>query len=106
MHVFLEGLSANIKDEVIARELPASLDPLRRFDLRRRARGMDSASQPAVSTVSPSFPTNSEPEPMQLGGLRVSAKERERRVINRLCMYCGAANHYVSACPVKASARQ
>ncbi len=106
---FLEGLSANIKDEVIARDLPTRLDPLielairveRRFDLRRRARGMDYSSQPAVSTVSPSFPTNSEPEPMQLGGLRVSAKERERRVINRLCMYCGAANHYVSACPVK-----
>lgn len=111
---FLEGLNANVKDEVIARELPTRLDPLielairieKRFDLRRRTRVMDSASPSPVSAVSslPSF--HSEPEPMQLGGLRISAKERERRLINRLCMYCGAPDHFVSVCPVKASARQ
>lgn len=111
---FLEGLNVNIKDEVIARELPTRLDPLielairieKRFDLCRRVRGMDSAPQPTVPSISASMSATSEPEPMQLGGLRISAKERERRVINRLCMYCGAANHYVSACPVKASACQ
>ncbi|CAM4349732.1 unnamed protein product [Leuciscus chuanchicus] len=88
---FLEGLSSHVKDEVIARDLPTDLDPLidlairveKRFDLRRHFRGADSAS---VAAPTPPIST-SVPEPMQLGGLRISAKERERRLVNRLCMY-------------------
>lgn len=110
---FLEGLSAHVKDEVIARELPTDLDPLidlairveKRFDLRCRVRGADSTSSSSVAASTPpiSIPV---PEPMQLGGLHISAKERKRRLVNRLCMYCGAANHFVSSCPVKANACQ
>lgn len=110
---FLEGLSSSIRDEVIARELPTRLDPLnelairveRRFDLRRRSRGVDFSAYSATSSISPSQITHPESEPIQLGGLRISAKERERRITHRLCIYCGAASHFVSTCPVKASAR-
>ena len=107
---FLEGLSPEVRDEVLVREIPARLDDLidlairveRRFDQRRRAHRLEDTlfSPPRVS------PSHSEPEPMQLGGLRISSKERQRRISNRLCMYCASASHFVSSCPVKASARQ
>ncbi len=38
---------------------------------------------------------------MQLGGIRLSPTER--RIINRLCLYCGAAGHFASSCQLKAS---
>jgi hypothetical protein len=111
---FQEGLNSELKDEIIAREVPTRLDPLidlairieRRFDLRRRARGLESSllSSPPAALSSP--PTGPEPEAMQLGGLRISTKERERRVTNRLCMYCASPSHFVNTCPVKARARQ
>lgn len=111
---FLEGLNADIKDEVIAREVPKLLDPLidlairieKRFDLRRRSRGMETALLLAPSAASAPASASSESEPMQLGGLRISAKERERTIVNRLCMYCGSASHFVPTCPLKANARQ
>ncbi len=42
---------------------------------------------------------------MQLGGIRLSPTERQRRIINRLCLYCGAAGHFASSCQLKARAR-
>ncbi|KAM9421437.1 uncharacterized protein ACWYII_021537 [Salvelinus alpinus] len=107
---FLEGLHAEVKDEILSREVPSSVDSLialairieRRVDLRYRARGRElaltgfpfSASQPSPSI-------GSETEPMQLGGIHISTKERERRITNRLCFYCGSAGHFVMSCPVK-----
>ena len=108
---FLEGLNTEVRDEILAREVPSRLDPLidlairveKRFDLRRRARGTEtvSFSPPTASSLSSSVE-----EPMQLGGLRISSKERERRIMNRLCLYCGSDKHFVSTCQVKANARQ
>lgn len=110
---FLEGLNADIKDEILAREVPLHLDPLidmairvdKRFEVRRRTRNLERPvnTSPALSST---FPSTAEPEPMQLGGLRISAAERQRRIMARLCMYCGAATHQVSTCPVKAKAHQ
>ncbi len=52
------------------------------------------------------FWLSSVPEPMQLGGGRISVEERQRRILNRLCLYCGAAGHFASSCLLKARARQ
>ncbi|KAG1938716.1 retrotransposable element [Pimephales promelas] len=73
----------------------------KRFDLRRRARRMESVlgATPTAGSVIPS--PSPDPEPMQLGGLRISPKERERRLVNRLCMYCAAPDHFALSCPVK-----
>lgn len=112
---FLEGLCAEVKDEILSREVPSSVDSLielairieKRFDLRRRVRGKESAfSVTSFSASLPSSSASSDSEPMQLGGIRISAKEKERRITNRLCLYCGSAAHFVSSCPVKARARQ
>lgn len=113
---FQEGLNPELKDESrdFCRETPTHLDPLidlairieKRFDLHRRACNLESSllSSPPVVSSPPS--TGPEPEAMQIGGLRISTKERERRITNRLCVYCASSNHFVNVCPVKARARQ
>lgn len=110
---FLEGLSAQVKDEVLARDVPNRLDALielairieKRFELRRRARGMESSLLASTtSTIIPAVEVDT--EPMQLGNIRISPQERERRIVNRLCLYCASAAHFVSTCPLKASARR
>lgn len=107
---FLEGLNVDLKEEIYARGSPAQLDQLielairldRCFEQRRRARA-------APTTLhEPSFPVSArpDPEPMQLGSIRLLPEEKQRRISNRLCLYCGAAGHFAASCPVKARARQ
>lgn len=43
-------------------------------------------------------------EPMELGQFRLQPRERERRRASGLCMYCGAAGHFVKDCPGNDSA--
>uniref|UniRef100_A0A8K9WM10 Gypsy retrotransposon integrase-like protein 1 n=1 Tax=Oncorhynchus mykiss TaxID=8022 RepID=A0A8K9WM10_ONCMY len=106
----LEGFRAEVKDEILSREVPSSVDSLielairieRRVDLRHRARGKELAlSVASLSASLPSSSAGSGAESMQLGGIRISTEERERRITNRLCLYCGSAGHFVTSCPVK-----
>ncbi len=106
---FLEGLSMDLKDEIYARGPPAQLDQLielgirleRCFELRRRVRGAVSRPREALTPAVVSSPLCSDPEPMQLRGVRISAEERERRIRSRLCLYCGARGHFAASCPLK-----
>ncbi len=107
---FLEGLNIDLREEIYAREPPAQFDQLVELAIRlekcfeqwRRVRGSVSRQRTAFdSSVS-----RLEPEPMQLGGICLSPTERQWRIINRLCLYCGAAGHFASSCQLKARARQ
>ncbi len=40
-------------------------------------------------------------EPMQLGFTPLTLEERERRMQNQLCLYCGQAGHMRISCPVR-----
>lgn len=40
-------------------------------------------------------------EPMELGGMRLPLSERQRRLTQGLCLYCGAAGHLLAACPIR-----
>lgn len=110
---YIEGLDAEIRDELLAGEVPTRLDPLidsalrveRRFELRQRARRALTTPTPSSTGSSPSTASIA-PEPMQLGGIRISAVERQHRIINRLCLYCGSEGHFVATCLVKARAHQ
>ncbi len=42
-------------------------------------------------------------EPMQLGFTPLTPQERERRMQNQLCLYCGQAGHMRNTCPVRPS---
>ncbi len=42
-----------------------------------------------------------EPEPMQLGFTHLSTEERERRMRQNLCLYCGLPGHLRASCPTR-----
>lgn len=108
---FLEGLHVELKEEIYARGSPDQLDPLielairldRCFEQRRRARSTFSTLREPLSRSASSVP---ESEPMQLGSVRLQPEERQCRISNKLCLYCGAAGHFAMTCPVKDRARQ
>uniref|UniRef100_A0A8C4GGX2 CCHC-type domain-containing protein n=1 Tax=Dicentrarchus labrax TaxID=13489 RepID=A0A8C4GGX2_DICLA len=106
--VFMRGLAGYMKDELVAYELPSTLEGLielaTRLDLSLHSK---SPVTPASSSLASTAPVSVEdPEPMQLGHTRLSLEERERRQRLNLCMYCGQPGHFVSRCPVKARAHQ
>ncbi len=110
----MEGLSGEIKEDILSCDLPPRLDQMvelairldKLFELRRHSR----YSMPELRAAPPivSFPAvvSPGPEPMQLGGLRISAAERQRCIAEGLCLYCGAQGHFAARCPVKERARQ
>lgn len=120
---FLHGLADYIKDELVSHDTPVTLDGVIdlaiRIDLRVQARrrekrqgGTQRALPPrscggAAAVNSSSLgQQHGDPEPMQLGRTSLSPEEKERRRSSNLCLYCGAAGHYVSRCPAKARAHQ
>ncbi|KAK3549899.1 hypothetical protein QTP86_015515 [Hemibagrus guttatus] len=48
------------------------------------------------ATVSPPEPA---PEPMHLGKSHLTPAERQRRLTQNLCLYCGAPGHAIPVCP-------
>lgn len=119
--VFQNALSDNLKDELVSREEPGSLDQLIslaiRVDnrLRERRRERSSKSQvpfPFPLTASRRLPTRSfqplqdvpgsaEPEPMQLGRAGLTPEERAHRFNSKACLYCGQVGHFIFACPIR-----
>ncbi|KAK3533096.1 hypothetical protein QTP70_006771 [Hemibagrus guttatus] len=41
------------------------------------------------------------PEPMQLGTMHLNPAERQRRLTQSLCLYCGAPGHSLPVCPIR-----
>lgn len=127
--IFFRGLSENVKDELAARDETSTLEELIslsiRLDNRLRERRRERAVRPSfpiTNTCSrlpnqheppPAFPhqdsssvpaptTASSPEePMQLGRLRLTQEERQRRLSRGLCVYCGQAGHILLNCPTR-----
>ncbi len=77
---FLEGLNIDLREEIYAREPPAQFDQLvelairleRCLEQRRRVRGSVSRQREAPPSAFDSSVSRPEPEPMQLGGIRLS----------------------------------
>ncbi len=120
---FLHGLADYIKDELVSHDTPLTLDGVIdlaiRINLRVQTRRREKCQGGAQRSLPPrsrggATAVNSgslgqqigDPEPMQLGRTSPSQEERERRRMSNLCLYCGAAGHYISSCPVKARAHQ
>lgn len=114
--VFLKGLSDKLKDELALQEECGSLNSLIdlaiQLDNRIRERERQAKKTfPGTRSCSPvPRPRNSnhpvvEPsssptdEPMQLGHTGLTPAERQRRIRNQLCLYCGQGGHYLSKCP-------
>ncbi|KAI2647111.1 Transposon Tf2-8 polyprotein [Labeo rohita] len=53
---------------------------------------------PQSASVAASTPV---PEPMQMDSTRLSRTERNRRITQGLCLYCGQSGHLIRNCPVR-----
>lgn len=104
---FYCGLADRIKDQLASWEEAENLESLisrvirldNRLQERNKApRSMFSFAVPAHSTPAVDS-SDGGPEPMQLGGTRLSQAERERRMKERCCLYCGKPGHFRSNCP-------
>lgn len=66
----------------------------RRQERQQKKRLLES-TRPIKLPSSPSAPE----EPMQLDGTRISQAERNRRMRERCCLYCGKPGHFRFTCP-------
>ena len=129
---FVSGLSDSLQDQLAPLDLPTDLDSVismairidNRLTERRRNKSKDAVDPPPqrrrspLDTTSswrprhpsPAFRTTAPPgsveEPMQLGRAKLSMAERQRRLKEGLCFYCGQRGHPQAACPVKEEAHQ
>ena len=122
--VFLKGLANHVRDRLLPLDLPTDLDGLITLAIRtdnrmaefqvargdRSATPQDARPQPTAAYDSPlrfgpeqtrSTSSGNTEEPMQMGRARLSAEERQRRMREGRCYYCGEQGHRVAACPVK-----
>ena len=99
---FHHGLSDALKDGLASIGCPRELEPLIahavRLDNRMRERRGDQGVSWLLPASSGRSKSSDDPEPMQLGGARLSAKEKERRMREGLCLYCGETGHRLSSC--------
>ncbi len=114
--MFREGLNFEIQDEIATHELPLDLEGFINLAIRvesclrlrqRRLAPRSSWGLEEVQSFKAQPPPQSplpDPEPMQLGRLRLSAQERQQRLVQGLCLYCGKQGHYALSCPLEAKA--
>lgn len=113
---FYYGLSEVLKDDLASREptkdLESLIDAAIRADNRHRERQRDRRSAPysapeartrlSLGEIPRTHPVASSvgrDEPMQLGSTQITPEERERRIRERCCLYCGVAGHFRTTCP-------
>lgn len=115
----LTNINEEIKNELMLRELPSSLDALLVLCMRvddqvrahrsARARSghapLDFCGTPTAAHGSCDADTGDGEEPMQLGRSRLSPAERQRRLASGECVYCSRKGHSVSSCPTLAKGR-
>ncbi|KAL0157229.1 hypothetical protein M9458_048475, partial [Cirrhinus mrigala] len=92
--MYRRGLRMDLQAELTCRDdnktLEEFMDMAIKMDhLLRSRRGRRSRS-PSTTLQSPTHATE---EPMQVGFTRLTEEERERRMRNRLCLYCGQSGH-------------
>ncbi|KAG1927373.1 retrotransposable element [Pimephales promelas] len=102
--LYRKGLSTELQGELACRDEGKSLHQLINLSIRLdnliRARRVPQGHRgnPAPFAVQ-------ESEPMQIGYTHLTQEERERRVRNRLCLYCGESGHMRATCPKRPTSR-
>lgn len=105
---FHHALSSELKDELAFRDpapdLESLIDVAIRVDHRLRERQLERQRETSLFAAAspvklPAPPLVDTEEPMQLGGTRISQAERNRRMRERCCLYCGKPGHFRVNCP-------
>ena len=68
--------------------------------LDRQNRNTSGSNIPAPVSAGPQ-PDDMQLDALQIPGRPLSAEERQRRLQNNLCLYCGGAGHRIRNCPAK-----
>lgn len=102
--LYRKALNPELQTELVCRDEGKSLDQLIELSIRldnllptRRPSHVISSCPSQEFTPVSSCPV----EPMQLGRAQLSNEERERRLKNNLCLYCGLYGHTKAQCPNK-----
>ncbi len=97
------GLNTELQSELTCRDEGKSLEQFIELSIKidNLLRSRRTNRLPA-SLITPST-ANPEIEPMQIGLTRISEEERERRIRQSLCLYCGLLGHLRASCPTRPS---
>ncbi|KAL0192406.1 hypothetical protein M9458_010702, partial [Cirrhinus mrigala] len=99
---YRKGLNSDLQVELACRDEDLSLnqyiDLSIRVDNVMRARRSNRSLMP---TFQPQPTVSNAPEPMQLGATKLTTEERQRRLNNNLCLYCGQPGHIRATCPTR-----
>ncbi len=94
MH-FRRGLSHELQAELACRDEGRTLNQF--IELAIQIDNLLRARRPTTRMTTRTLPESH--EPMQADAYHISAEERDRRIAQRLCLYCGEPGHLRNTCP-------
>ncbi|XDV42921.1 hypothetical protein PO909_011499 [Leuciscus waleckii] len=100
---FRQGLNADIRQLMVMYDDSMGIENFIQRTIRVSQRLIafslpNFAAYPPPSAPSVALPA---PEPMQVDSYHLTHAERQRRILNQLCLYCGREGHVITACPVR-----
>ncbi len=99
--LFRRGLNLELQSELACQDEGRSLSEF--IELAIQIDNLIRSRRSARTTPRYMPETTTMAEPMQLGFTHITSEERERRMQNQLCLYCGQAGHMKISCPVRPS---
>ncbi len=99
--LFRRGLNLELQSELACRDEGRNLNEF--IDLAIQVDNLIRARRSTRATPRYVPETMTAAEPMQLGFTHLTPEERERRMQNQLCLYCGQSGHMKTSCPVRPS---
>ncbi len=97
--LFQRGLNLELQSELACRDEGKSLSEV--IDLAIQIDNLIRSRRSTRATPRYMPETTTVAEPMQLGFTHLTPEERERRMQNQLCLYCGQAGHMRVSCPAR-----
>ncbi|KAL0172961.1 hypothetical protein M9458_033272 [Cirrhinus mrigala] len=102
--VFRNGLNPTLRLQLACINDDIGLEKLIQTSVSTADR-MNICFPPSKHTFLPRQPESGcpEPEPMQINTTRITQQERQCRLTQGLCLYCGSSGHDIIGCPIRPS---
>ncbi len=99
--LFRKGLNPELQSEITCCDEGKTLEQI--IDLAIRLDNLLRSRRPPRPSLAPAVTATAPPgtEPMQIGFMHLSGEERERRIHQNLCLYCGLPGHMRVYCPTR-----